>query len=153
MTKKYVFVDMDGTLASFENDKGKINLKLDEFTPNFFINRRPLQSNIKAIYDMFKTDYIFILSAVPTINYDIFVSEKCAWLDKHFNIPVHMRNFVKWPDNNKAEWLREFYMANNIDPHNIVLIDDEISTLKEAEAYGIKVYHPTYFQANGEEMN
>lgn len=133
---KTLFIDIDGTIGEFATDQDKVNCT--EFPKGSFINRRPVTPVINAILTNFPIeDYHYaILSACPHEQSE---HEKHEWLDIHF--PVTERNFIRWKEVNKADFIREYAERHNIDLADIILIDDEHKILSEVEHLGCQVYH------------
>lgn len=64
---KYLFIDMDGVLASFDNYQGKVATPPEDFTEDFFATREPvweLIDNIQRVFPEGEYEY-HILSHSP----------------------------------------------------------------------------------------
>lgn len=138
---KYVFVDMDGTIAEWGYPDGRIG---GEYRFGDYIGKQPINDVIAEIYNLFSNteEYIvFVVSAVPNSKAII---EKNAWLNNFFVVPYENRIFILNGEN-KVEIIN-FYLRNvlGVEPQeNAILIDDRRDWLMDAERNGYQVYHPT----------
>ena len=78
---------------------------------------------------------------------DEFSQEKIKWLEKHFPEIATSRGgtdmmFIKWPHDNKVAALKRICLNKNISTDNVLLIDDNLDILREANSKGIKAIHP-----------
>ena len=136
MKNKTVFIDMDGVISSYSCPDDTVIAH--DFTEGFFINRKPVSVVIRQILLLFGNCHLAILSASP---HNRAIIEKNAWLDKHFDISD--RHFIKWKSGSKAEYILEYCAVNDINPKDIILIDDTHKVLEECELIGCQVYHPS----------
>lgn len=138
---KYVFIDMDGTIAEWGYPDGRIS---GEYRFGDYIGKQPINDVIAEIYNRFsdpKEYVVFIISAVPNTKAII---EKNAWLNNFFVVPYENRIFIQ-KNEDKVDII-DFYLRQviGIEPKgNTILIDDKKEWLTKAENYGIEVYHPT----------
>lgn len=142
---KYVFVDMDGTIAEWGYPDGRIS---GEYKFGDYIGKNPINDVIAEIFNMFsgseenQKEYIIMtVSAVPNSKA---VMEKNAWLDNFFNVPYPNRIYIN-QNEDKIEIIK-FYLENivGIEPKgNSILIDDKKDILIKGNEIGMKVYHPT----------
>ena len=138
---KYVFIDMDGTIAEWGYPDGRID---GEYRFGDYIGKQPINDVIAEVYNRFSNteEYIvFIISAVPNTKA---VMEKNAWLNKFFMVPYENRIFIQQGED-KIEVI-DFYMKQVMGTEskgNTILIDDKKEWLIKAEGYGMEVYHPT----------
>jgi len=133
---KIVFIDMDGTLVSYNTIDDKVIAT--EFPDGFFRNRKAVYPMICKVDELF-TDYqMAILSAAP---HDQAIIEKNEWLDRHFSMPK--RYFIKWKEETKRDFIEKYIEDNHITKADVTLIDDEHEILIDCEAFGIQVYHPS----------
>lgn len=147
---KHIFIDMDATICNFATPDGKVVIKSFN-QPGLFIDRKPLKIMIKAIQNIFpEEDFVYyILSASPNA---MAIEEKQAWLDINFNIRKDRRYFVKFPEDCKGEFIKDFCQEKDVDPKECVLIDDTYSHLKPVEEMGGLAIHPTHLLAKYEEL-
>lgn len=134
MKNKTVFIDMDGCIAEFCTSDDKVIAA--DFPEGFFLNRKPVSVMIRKILILFGDCHLAILSAAP---HNRAIIEKNAWLDKNFDIDN--RHFVKWGEGNKAEYILEYCAVNDINPKDVIVIDDTHKILEECERIGCQVYH------------
>ena len=138
---KYVFIDMDGTIAEWGYPDGRIS---GEYRFGDYIGKQPINDVIAEIYNRFsdpKEYVVFIISAVPNTKAII---EKNAWLNNFFVVPYENRIFIQ-KNEDKVDII-DFYLRQviGIEPKgNTILIDDKKEWLTKAEEYGIEIYHPT----------
>ena len=138
---KYVFIDMDGTIAEWGYPDGRIS---GEYRFGDYIGKQPINDVIAEIYNRFadpKEYVVFIISAVPNTKAII---EKNAWLNNFFVVPYENRIFIQ-KNEDKVDII-DFYLRQviGIEPKgNTILIDDKKEWLTKAEEYGIEIYHPS----------
>lgn len=91
--KKFVFIDMDGTICDFGDNDG--NCLREEFPSKYFLNKKPIETVITNIKKEFKDDYLYILSCSPSLEAN---TEKNIWLNRYFpEIPEYCRVFIPYP--------------------------------------------------------
>lgn len=141
-----LFVDMDGTLCEFSVEGNILPPDVDWNKAGYFTLRRPVVPSIEKLISL-KHEYpdtiVIILTAVPT---KIGQEEKLDWiqdygLDKYTDAVI----FVDYPNGNKARMLEYICHQNNYDLDNVLLIDDDLKILFEAQANGIDVMHVSTF--------
>ena len=138
---KYVFIDMDGTIAEWGYPDGRIS---GEYKFGDYFGKQPINDVIAEIYNRFndpKEYSVLVISAVPNTKAII---EKNAWLNNFFVIPYENRIFIQ-KNEDKVDII-DFYLRQviGIEPKgNAILIDDKKEWLTKAEEYGIEIYHPT----------
>lgn len=138
---KYVFIDMDGTIAEWGYPDGRIS---GEYQFGDYVNKQPINDVIAEIYNLYSNseDYIvYVLSAVPNTKA---IFEKNSWLDAYFVIPYQNRIFIR-NDEDKIDIIKfvldKFY---GLTPEgNAILVDDKKELLLKATEIGIEAIHPT----------
>lgn len=138
---KYVFIDMDGTIAEWGYPDGRIS---GEYQFGDYVNKQPINDVIAEIYNLYSNseDYIvYVLSAVPNTKA---IFEKNSWLDAYFVIPYQNRIFIR-NDEDKIDIIKfvldKFY---GLAPEgNAILVDDKKELLLKATEIGIEAIHPT----------
>lgn len=138
---KYVFIDMDGTIAEWGYPDGRIS---GEYQFGDYVNKQPINDVIAEIYNLYSNseDYIvYVLSAVPNTKA---IFEKNSWLDAYFVIPYQNRIFIR-NDEDKIDIIKfvldKFY---GLTPEgNAILVDDKKELLLKAAEIGIEAIHPT----------
>lgn len=138
---KYVFIDMDGTIAEWGYPDGRIS---GDYQFGDYFNKQPINDVIAEIYNLYSNseEYIvYILSAVPNTKA---IFEKNSWLDLNFIIPYENRIYIR-EDEDKVDIIKfvldKFY-GLEVDG-NAILIDDKKEWLTKAAEAGIEVFHPT----------
>jgi len=124
--KMRVFVDMDGTIARWQD----VPLETVE-APGYFRQLPPVETMLLAIKMLLKEDdvNVFILSSV--LRDDHSQNDKICWLDEHIpEIKTHNRLFVPYGDSKTA------YVPSPR-PTDI-LIDDYSANLREWHGIGVK---------------
>ncbi len=145
---KYVFFDVDGTLAEYRyNDhvSGKNNWGgqtwEELFFGNVFVNNRPLKTMVKLV-EKLNPEKVFVLGAITT-NHEI--EEKYEWFAKYYpTIPKEHLIFVA-DSSLKVIALEEYAKKLKIAKDEIVFIDDKHATIRQTEEAGFRSYHVTSF--------
>lgn len=137
---KYVFIDMDNTIAE--------NNTCDDirFYPGLYLNKRPIQIVIDAIETLYPDSYCIIISQTDGALEG--VTEKNLWLNSHFP-NTSERLFI--PKNTSKRSIIEVYL-NNINPCDILLIDDKKDILQDCKQLGINVKYPQQVICDYEEL-
>ena len=146
MSRKILFVDMDGTLCEFSVNGNILPPDTDWETPGYFVHRRPLAVSIDKLIRVrhqFPRTLIVILTAVPS---KIGQEEKLHWLED-YGLDRYTDHivFVDYPNGNKAKMLEYVCAQNNWDVKDALLIDDDLKILFDAQARGIDVMHVSTF--------
>lgn len=137
---KYVFVDMDGTIAEWGYPDGRIS---GDFQDGDFLRKKPVDIIIEEIIHKWgNSDFcIIVCSAVPCTKATF---EKNIWLDANFNVPYENRFFIS-KEEDKIDIIK--YYIEKIKGlsfrQNAVIVDDRKDILQKAESYGVEFYHPT----------
>ena len=119
-----IFVDMDGTLAAW-NEVGSKTL----YDEGYYLNLPPHENMLKAIKEIAKeeTKEVYVLTAVLTDS-KYALAEKEMWLDKYLpEVPAENRIYVPY-GKKKSEYLIENYSPIT---ENDLLIDDYSKNLFE----------------------
>ena len=138
---KYVFIDMDGTIAAWGYPDRWID---GENRFGDYIGKQPINDVIAELYNLYsdKNEYIvFVISAVPNTKA---VIEKNAWLNNFFVVPYENRIYINHSED-KIDII-DFYLREvlGVEPKgNSILIDDKKEWLIKGNAIGMEVYHPT----------
>ena len=146
MEKKHVFIDMDGTLTVFENDRGKIITRENEFTEKFFETRKPCDIMIVAIMNLFDTNAweYHILSNSPNKES---TKGKNKWLDIYFPVKSEYRHFLEGDNQGKRESksnaIINWCFENDVELKDVAFIDDDYSNLVDVETIRVDSYHPS----------
>lgn len=145
---KYVFFDIDGTLAAyrFNNHVGEPvvtdnGMNISDLSDGIFLKRESSKFMQKVVLDIKD-----VAREIICLSYCVSDRErvdKNLWLDKYY--PMIKRRFLIDLDKNKAETILKYCSDNNILLDDVVFIDDVLDYLREAERLGIKSYHISSF--------
>jgi len=140
---KYVFWDIDGTLAPYRfNDQIYIdNNKLlsDEFNDDCFFYREPSKHMINVLKECQSKKNIIISCAKSQRE----INNKRIWLNMWF---FEIDDMYLIPETqNKYEIIINYCSTHNINIEDTIFVDDNIMNLIEAEKHGIKSYHISSF--------
>lgn len=148
LEKKYVFWDIDGTLAPYRfNDhvsdpEGTNNgMSLKEISEHIFLTRKPSQHMMKVVYSC-GARRNFIMGHCQVQQE---MDDKQLWLDKHFPIIRRQDRILTFENISKADSIVEYCAGHRIDLKDAVYVDDVLVFLREAERKGIKSYHISSF--------
>lgn len=146
---KKIFFDIDGTLAEYRfNDHvaGDIEIggqtKSEIFDQRIFTKSRPLKTVQEASKLLAENNEIFVLGAK---EFPEEVSQKHEWLDEYYPwIKKENRIFVN-SSTLKTKALEDYSEIKNINPIDIIFVDDLVVTLWAVERAGFKAYHISSF--------
>lgn len=148
LENKYVFWDIDGTLAPYRfNDhvsdpEGTNNgMNLKEISEHIFLTRKPSQHMMKVVYSC-GARRNFIMGHCQVQQE---MDDKQLWLDKHFPIIRRQDRILTFENISKADSIVEYCAGHRIDLKDAVYVDDVLVFLREAERKGIKSYHISSF--------
>ena len=148
LENKYVFWDIDGTLAPYRfNDhvsdpEGTNNgMSLKEISEHIFLTRKPSQHMMKIVYSC-GARRNFIMGHCQVQQE---MDDKQLWLDKHFPIIRRQDRILTFENISKADSIIEYCAGHRIDLKDVVYVDDVLVFLREAERKGIKSYHISSF--------
>ena len=143
---KYVFFDIDGTLAAYRfNDHvsdplGSSNgMSILEIEDGIFFKRKPSLLMQKVLLENEAKENIALSYCLNEKER----SDKNLWLDKYY--PMIKKRFLIDLDKNKARTILDYCHDNNILLKNVIFVDDVLDYLREAERLGIKSYHISSF--------
>ena len=101
MSKKILYVDMDGVIVDFYNEvielndyiKQKYENRLDEI-PGIFENIRPIEGSIESVRKLSEYFDLYVLSTAPWKNTSSW-TDKVKWIQKYFgddkDSPIYKR--------------------------------------------------------------
>ncbi len=147
---KYVFFDVDGTLAEYRfKDKlyngkcaelGCQNLE-DLLFSDLFYKSRPLKT-MQNIISKLNPDKIFVLGTIVTNNE---VNQKYKWLEENYpNIKKENIIFIS-STMLKPDVITQYSKKLKVNLQDMVFVDDRLDVLRKAEELGITSYHPSSF--------
>lgn len=145
---KYVFWDIDGTLAPYRfNDhvadpEGTDNgQSLGEIENHIFLTRKPSAQMIYIVRNCgAKKNLIMGHCRVQQE-----VDDKQLWLDRYFPMIERSCRLLVSESSSKADCIIGYCKAKGIPLEEVVYVDDVIPFLREAERKGIKSYHISSF--------
>lgn len=143
-TNKYIMLDMDGTIASYNKAKFDIHGNIDFVNSCIFKNSKPVKHVIDYIKNTCEQKNTYIITACPN---SISWNEKNEWLNRYLPwIPTENRYWVG-NKNYKHVFIEQLCLKNKWDPKDVTLIDDYHDTLSVASSIGINVIHPSNIEA------
>lgn len=142
-TIKYVFIDMDNTIAE--------NITCDDisFYPGLYINKRPIKIVIDAINKIYKDSFKVIIS--KTEGGEVGEIEKMNWLSKYFP-DADLSIFVK-SNETKRKYIEELMKYYEFNSNECLLIDDKKEILQDCKTLGIAVKYPQQLICDYEMLN
>ena len=146
LRNKYVFWDIDGTLAPYrfnghvaDPDGTNNGMSLKEIEEGVFLLRAPSQHMQKVVTTCLAKQHI----VMGHCQVDKEKMQKEIWLNTHY--PMITERLLVYEDNSKANTILNYCKEHNIDLKDVVFVDDVIPFLREAERKGIKSYHISSF--------
>ncbi len=146
LQNKYVFWDVDGTLAAYRfNDhvadpEGTENgMSLKEVEEGVFLEREPSLFMQKVVNECNSKCNIIMGHCLNQKE----LEDKNIWLDKYY--PDIKERLLVFTDISKAECILEYCKINQIDLTEVVYVDDVLKYLREAERKGIQSWHISSF--------
>lgn len=143
---KYVFWDIDGTLAAYRfnnhvsDPKGTNNgMSLEEIEQGIFLERKPSLLMQQVIKECNVRKNIIMGHCQNQKEMD----DKQIWLDKYY--PVISERLLVFEDTSKATCIIEYCQKKEIDLKEVIYVDDVIKFLREAERKGIESWHISSF--------
>lgn len=143
---KYVFWDIDGTLAAYRfnnhiaDPEGTENgMSLREVEEGVFLKREPSLFMQKIISECNSKCNIIMGHCQNQKE----LEDKKIWLDKYY--PNIKERLLVFEDISKAECMLDYCKRNKIDLAEVVYVDDVLKLLREAERKGISSWHISSF--------
>lgn len=138
-TNKYLFLDMDGTICSYQKPPRDIDGNVDFVNSRMFENARP----VKHIIEWSKNwddEYKFILGACPN---SISMEEKMSWLQMNMDdISLNNIYFVGNKDY-KHVFLKHLIQKLKLDKKDVLVVDDSYSIIDNMLKIGVNCIHPS----------
>lgn len=144
-TNEHIFVDIDGTLAEYQNlpidNDGDINfVGYGVFKHSLPVN--DMITRVKMLQKMGKE--IYIISASPN---SIANAEKLEWINKHVNFIKQNHIYFVGNKNFKHTFLKHLMLMLNLKPNQCMVIDDDHRVLDSYRTVGVNPVHPSSLQA------
>ncbi len=141
---KYVILDMDGTIASYNKTIVDEDGNVDFVNGLHFKNSRPVKSIINYVKDHFDMTNVYIITACPN---SIAWQEKNTWIDKYFPEVHIMNRFFVGNKDWKHVFIKHLALKNKWKMNEICVIDDFHSTLQKCAKLGMNTVHPSNIES------
>lgn len=142
LQNKYVFWDIDGTLAPYrfnnhvaDPDGTNNGMSIQEIEKGIFLARKPSRHMQKVLSTCNAKENI----VMGHCQVEKEMQDKQPWLDEYY--PMIKERLLVYEDKSKADTILQYCKSHNINLDDAVYVDDVISFLREAEKKGIKSYH------------
>ena len=146
LQNKYVFWDIDGTLAPYrfnnhvaDPDGTNNGMSIQEIEKGIFLARKPSRHMQKVLSTCNAKENI----VMGHCQVEKEMQDKQPWLDEYY--PMIKERLLVYEDKSKADTILQYCKSHNINLDDAVYVDDVISFLREAEKKGIKSYHISSF--------
>ncbi len=146
LENKYVFWDIDGTLAPYrfndhvaDPDGTDNGMSLKEIGDGIFLTREPSE-HMQNVLNTCNAKENIVMGHCQVKKE---MEDKQPWLDKYY--PMIKERLLVYEDKSKADTILQYCKMRNISLNDVVYVDDVISFLREAERKGIKSYHISSF--------
>lgn len=146
LNDKYIFGDIDGTLAPYrfndhvaDPDGTDNGMSLQEIEEGVFLNRKPSKHMQNVLKLCNAREHIIISHC----RIEKEMQDKHLWIDKYY--PMIKERLLLYEDKSKADTILQYCKKHSIDLQNVIYVDDTISFLRQAERKGIKSYHISSF--------
>lgn len=143
---KYIFWDIDGTLAPFRFNDHVCDplgthhaMSVKEIEEGIFLYREPSKHMQRVVREC-KAKEQFILGHCHEPKE---ISDKHLWVDKYY--PQIKKRFFIDDEVSKAGVILDYCKEQKIDLSDVIFIDDSHAIIKEAEKKEIKAYHISSF--------
>lgn len=138
-TNKYLFLDMDGTICSYQKPPRDIDGNVDFVNSKMFENAKPVKHIIEWTKGWDNKDK-FILGACPN---SISMKEKVLWLEKNmYDIEPGNMYFVGNKDY-KHVFLKHLIQKLKLDKKDVLVVDDNYSIIDNMLKIGVNCIHPS----------
>ena len=145
-THKYVFFDMDGTVAAYQFLPKSVEGGIDFVDGEYFRHAKPVPQMIAHAKGFSQMGELFVLSAIPDATC---CDEKREWLAKHCPfIPVENQYFIG-NKKYKHEMLRNVLRKRKINTKDVLVVDDDHAVLDDLNSIGVHAVHPSMFLCIG----
>ena len=144
-TNEHTFVDMDGTIAAYQNMPKCKDGSIDFVNGEFFRFSLPVFPVINKLRMMnSQGSKIYILSASPD---NICSQHKLEWLEKH--APFIEKENVYFVGNKayKNVMLANIMKKLKLNPEDVTMLDDSHAVLDSVKRLGVNSIHPSLFMS------
>ena len=146
---KYVFFDIDGTLAAYrfkdyvgESIVTNNGMNIQDLNDGIFFKRGPSKFMQKVVLDI--KDVVREIICLSYCTSDRERIDNNLWLDKCYPM-IKNRFIIDFDTDDKIETILKYCSDNNILLDKVVFVDDVLKDLRKAEKLGIKSYHISSF--------
>ncbi len=143
---KYIFWDIDGTLAAYrynghvgDPDGTNNGMSLSEINQGIFLNRKPSRFMQNVVKTAGAKQNIIMSHA----QNDREIKDKTLWVERHY--PMMSEKLITYENIPKYETIIKFCNENKIDLKDVIFVDDVLRILRETERHGIPSYHISSF--------
>ena len=146
LRNKYIFWDIDGTLAAYRfnghvsDPEGTDNgMSLKEIEDGVFLKRKP-SYHMQMVLSTCGAKQNIVMGHCQVQKE---MDDKQLWLDKYY--PSITERLLVSEDKSKADTILQYCKDHDISLQDVVFVDDTIPFLREAERKGIKSFHISSF--------
>lgn len=139
---KYIFWDIDGTLAPYrfnghvsDPEGSKYGMNQTEVKNGLFLTRLPSKHMQRVVETSGAKEHIIMGHVLSERE----IGDKYVWLDKHF--PCIKERLLTFENVPKYQTISNYCKEHNIDLKDVIYVDDILIYIKEAERNGIPSYH------------
>lgn len=143
-TNKYLLLDMDGTIVSYNKAKLDEDGNVDFVNCEQFRYGQPVTHVIDFIKKHFDMSNVYIVTACPN---SIAWSEKLSWLHRYFP-ELHGENIMFVGNKDwKHVFIKHLAIRKKWKLNDICIVDDAHSILDKCSSIGINAIHPSNIEA------
>lgn len=146
LKNKYVFWDVDGTLAPYrfnnhvaDPDGSRHSLNLKEIEDGVFLHRKPSRHMQKVLETCEAKKNIVVGHCLAKKE----MQDKEIWLNE--NYPMIEERLFLFSGKSKTNAILKYCKEHSIKLKDVIFVDDVIPFLMEAEKSGIKSFHISSF--------
>lgn len=138
-TNKYLFLDMDGTICSYQKPPRDMDGNVDFVNSQMFKNATPVKHVIEWA-EKWGYEKTFILGACPN---SIAMGEKMFWIQKNID-KIYMNNvyFVGNKDY-KHVFLKHLIQKLKLNKRDVLVVDDNYDIIDKMLKLGVNCIHPS----------
>ena len=145
-TDSHIFVDLDGTMAEYQDLHTDENGNIDFVQYGVFLKGKPVKEvidKLKKLQESGKT--IYVVSASPN---SIANQEKMEWL--YFNAEfINPQNIYFVGNRNfKHVFLQQLIKKLKLNPKDCMVVDDDHQVLEKYKSIGVNAVHPSKLLTN-----
>ena len=146
LENKYVFWDIDGTLAAYrfnghvaDPDGTENGMSLEEIEQGVFLKRKPSLLMQKVLEECNSKKNIIMGHCQNQKEKE----DKQIWLDEYY--PIIKERLLVLENVSKADCIIQYCKEKRIELKKVIYVDDVIKFLREAERKGIQAWHISSF--------